>query len=173
MKTIEAFLVFLFLPVLLLACEQKSVSREGFIASGYQKPGADVRLLKNNISIAEVGETLDFSLLLQTGHSRGKLFVQLASSDGLEILEGDLSSEIVLRSAPIYGVPLVIYASRQGKHYLPISVVLELPNGQTMQRSLSLIVRVGEQPMERSRSSSQVDRDGRLIKSLPAEEDIR
>ncbi len=175
MKKIGMRLTFVAMVLALMSCEQRPVTSEKLIASGYQKPGADVRLFGSRVFLAEVSDTLSVSVLLQAGHPLGFLSVHLSPNDGFDILQGKLSQTIALDGSYTYEIPIVLYARQKGKHYLPISAIVELPNGQKMQRSLSLIVQVGKEASLRKQkdSSTKLDDNGRLIKSLPAVEDIR
>jgi hypothetical protein len=136
----------------------------------YQKPGADVALIQNAIAIERAGDVFSVNVQLRTGQSQGLMSVQLRTSDGLSIIAGDTQQKIELDGSLVYDFLLNLYAPTAGKYYLPITVVMDAPNGQRSQRSLSMIVRVGASTDTRT---IQGNKGKPFVKSLPAEEDVQ
>ncbi|MFT6387183.1 MAG: hypothetical protein ACJAUP_000553 [Cellvibrionaceae bacterium] len=150
--------------------------------SNYQKPGANIQLLTAQIDIGAAGEVVSSRVSLRVGHSQGSLSVSFGRAEGLDLLHvGKLGSidleRVHLSNSSVIDIPLSFYASIDGRHYLPLSAVVVLPNGQRLQRAMSVVVIVGQpassKPARKTDATVHRTPRGRLIKMLPATEDIR
>lgn len=170
--------------VMLLSCESRLADGEvrvsEVLGSNYRKPGADIRLLSNKLVVESSEETVSETLKLQVGHSSGFLSVDLLAPREIILMEGGEGVRLSLEAhTGIVELPLSFYVTSPGRHYLPVSALLELPSGQRLQRAMSLIVQVGDKServnkaqLKQNDSSVMRTPEGQLLKILPATEDI-
>jgi hypothetical protein len=144
----------------------------------YQKPGADVQLLTSHIHVDDMDMPAFLPIVIRSGYSGGKMVVAIPDSvAGLEIVSGVLESEFILAgSSSEYTIPLSVYVSSPGRHYIPLNVIVDLPDGMRTQRSLSVIISVGQK--EALLRSNQLDASleqlpsGQIVRPLDATEEL-
>lgn len=144
-------------------------------SSGAQKPGASVRFYPTEMAIDTSDRVVVVPLELQVGHASGELILQLSDSPDFDIVEGDLERRLTLDGSATYYFPLTLYFPAPGRFYLPVNVMVELPNGKRSQRSLSVILQVGPELERKGKTASttQLTPEGEWIQPLPAAEQIR
>jgi hypothetical protein len=170
---IVSLLTFLFLVP---AASSESMKSERSLqqVALYQKPGANVRLMQNRLSVAEPGQVISFPLGINTGHRSGKMQITFLSAESIEILGIESTHEISLDGSVHYEIPVDIVAKSSGTHYLPIQFIID-DDGHISHRALSIAIDVGGVQFIQSKTPDLVRTipDGRFIKPMSADEEIR
>jgi hypothetical protein len=140
----------------------------------HHKSGASVRLLQTQIVINDIGEVVELPLRFDVGHQQGVMRVSIPQSEGIELLNGSIDEEITLDGSGVYQIPVSIRSLSSGKFYLPVIIVVESGRLHS-HRALTIAVDVGGEAALRAKQASdaKIIPDGRMIKPMAAEEQIR
>jgi len=163
-----------------------ATQKKEVIVPSHQNPGASVRLLTKQIFMETVGEVISSELKLQVAHPRGSVSILFAKVEELDVLGVKDVGLIDLGAldsgdAGIISLSINLYASEEGRHYLPLSAIVVLPSGQRLHRSMSVVVQVGKRLDKQGLVWGARKKDGlsvirtpgeRLIKILPATETV-
>ena len=153
------------------------------IAPSHQNPGADVSLLtKQFVQEGLTNQAFDVVVAITAGIlQRGKMIVNLNTSNGLDIVEGDLSTIFILDGTFDYSIPLMLKVSRPGKYYVDMNIIIETDGKRPIQRALSASVLVNpeevalqkEKLLKQSLQQTSVTTlpSGRVIKFLDVTEE--
>lgn len=149
------------------------------VSKKHAKPGADIRLVNPAPINLVPDQARSVELELATSKGTGVLQVDVIADEGLTILSQPEHLEFALISNGNYVVPLQLVSQTTGRFYLHFHTSLTA-NGQTLGRSLSVAVQVGDReqvnsqqekmaPASSTNSSSANSSD---VISLPAQETI-
>lgn len=136
----------------------------------YLKPGADVALVDTSPIKLVPGQTSSVDIDLAVAKNVGELKVDIRADDGLEILSQPKQLEFKLVPYGRYKLPLQLLAQTPGRFYIHIQAQLT-QSGQTLGRSLTVAVHVGE-PIQQQKMAHSSSAANDAVISLPAQETI-
>jgi len=136
------------------------------------KPGAAVGLRDKQPLTAEAPGTYEYQLQLISPKHKGKMTVDVSTSDGITIISPERHFEFALQERGEYSVPLTINASAEGRFYIQLHVSIAV-EGQSASRVIAAILQVGEPAVKVQKAAAKTTaKDSDAVISLPAQETI-
>lgn len=141
------------------------------------KPGAQVKLVNNQVYKLEADVEKTLVLKLITSYSHGEMHIRLSASEGLVLQEAAEKISFVLGQGEIYEIPLNISATIAGRHYVHLHIDVSAGNRKVF-KSISAIIQAqtaSEEPRllrGAQKAGANGNNSGDEVISLPAQEEI-
>lgn len=137
------------------------------------KPGAPVSLISANIVTIGKNRESTVVVLLKAQSASEIIYIELNSSEGLQVLSGAEKKEVHLNTDGYYHLPVSVLALNSGRYYLNLRVIIGEPE-TFISRNLAIIIQVDplaqadQSPMLMMKSVTEEN-----IILLPAQETIK
>ncbi|HSC66398.1 MAG TPA: hypothetical protein VLC79_01810 [Cellvibrio sp.] len=138
------------------------------------KPGAAVRLKDTEpLKAAQPGKH-EYQLQLISPVRKGKMTVDVSSSDNSVVILSSDDFEFALEEAGEYLLPLALNVSNQGRFYIQLQISISSDDQpEPITRVISVILQVGEPEIKMRKAAAPISADGSEgIIVLPAQETI-
>lgn len=135
------------------------------------KPGAALDLTYSQVNLDVAGAQYAVNVDIDSGYSSGDMSLDVKTSEGLYIVDGDLTANVSLSKGQI-ARPFEVMAVAPGRYYIYVNAKVDSGDRQSS-RALTFIVQVGEEKDDSDQYyQTLTEDDGEVLVSMPAREEI-
>ena len=149
-------------PAAVAAKSEASMTKPAMSPTGYSKPGAAIDFAHDFSGRSTVGATQIVNMKIMDRYPGGTVQISVLPSEGITVFENN-SQKSFKMSGGENDFQIQFQADREGVHRITILAQAVMQNGQTISRSYSMPVYVGDQYRPVKKSVKTVDEGDRVL----------